>query len=190
MWPPPVGQRHGHSQNVSSGSRSGGLQSKIECVCFHYEMLSFSLFSMDHVLIRRNAEMDKIFRSKGSDYYYNTPQDRITTNYWKLAQLTDSNWLQSALKRHSSSPEAFFYLRNRMASSHGAMCAAHWILGVGDRHLSNALVSTKTGDFVGIDFGMAFGFATIAQILPELVPFRLTRQFQQLIPGLGVKGNF
>lgn len=32
-----------------------------------------------------------------------------------------------------------------MANSHGALCSALWILGIGDRHLSNFLISTKNG---------------------------------------------
>lgn len=89
--------------------------------------------------------MKRIFRD-GTKHYYNTSQDQLRKDYEKLASMADPAWLQRALKRHASSPEAFFYLRNRMASSHGTMCAAHWILGVGDRHLSNSLVSTKTGN--------------------------------------------
>ena len=94
-----------------------------------------------------------------------------------------------------------------MATSHGAQSAANWILGVGDRHLSNALVLTQTGqlfhfifiysfisidylgDIVGIDFGMAFGCATSRLPVPELVPCRLTPQFQNLIPGLALNGK-
>lgn len=45
------------------------------------------------------------------------------------------------------------------------------------------------GDVIGIDFGLAFGFATTTLPLPELVPFRLSPQFQNLIPGLGAKGG-
>lgn len=40
------------------------------------------------------------------------------------------------------------------------MCIAQYILGIGDRHLSNTLIDKKTGGVVGIDFGHAFGTAT------------------------------
>ena len=40
------------------------------------------------------------------------------------------------------------------------MCIAQYILGIGDRHLSNTLIDRKTGGVVGIDFGHAFGTAT------------------------------
>jgi len=45
------------------------------------------------------------------------------------------------------------------------------------------------GDIIGIDFGMAFGSATSKLPIPELVPCRLTPQFQNLIPGLALNGE-
>lgn len=46
----------------------------------------------------------------------------------------------------------------------------------------------KLGDVIPIDYGMAFGTATSALAVPELAPCRLTTQFRELIPGLGVHG--
>lgn len=69
-----------------------------------------------------------------------------------------------------------------------AMSIAHWILGIGDRHLSNVLLNIKTGRLVGIDFGLSFGAATRDQAIPELVPFRLTPQFVNVMSPLGVTG--
>lgn len=58
------------------------------------------------------------------------------------------------------SPEAFFILRSHFASSHACLCICQYILGIGDRHLSNFLVDMETGRMIGIDFGHAFGSAT------------------------------
>lgn len=41
---------------------------------------------------------------------------------------------------------------------------------------------------VGIDFGAAFGFATTELPVPELIPFRLTNQFQNLLQPLDSVG--
>jgi ataxia telangiectasia mutated family protein len=35
------------------------------------------------------------------------------------------------------------------------------ILGIGDRHLENILIDTKTGGLVHIDFGIVFGQAKV-----------------------------
>lgn len=65
-----------------------------------------------------------------------------------------------AFVKMSTSPEAFLSLRSHFASSHALMCISHWILGIGDRHLSNFMINKETGGMVGIDFGYAFGSAT------------------------------
>lgn len=68
--------------------------------------------------------------------------------------------LRRAFVKMSTSPEAFLSLRSHFASSHALMCISHWILGIGDRHLSNFMINKETGGMVGIDFGHAFGSAT------------------------------
>lgn len=60
----------------------------------------------------------------------------------------------------SASPEAFLTLRKQFSTSYGTMCVAHWLLGIGDRHASNTMISTATGGVIGIDFGHSFGTAT------------------------------
>lgn len=70
------------------------------------------------------------------------------------------------------------------------MCVSHWLLGVGDRHLSNSLICLNTGKVLGIDFGHAFGTATQILPVPELVPFRLTPHIVNLMEPLGERGLF
>lgn len=66
-----------------------------------------------------------------------------------------------------SSPEAFLSLRSHFVSSHALLCVSHWLLGIGDRHLSNFMLDMETGGMIGIDFGHAFGSATQARLRPE-----------------------
>ncbi|XP_042320371.1 DNA-dependent protein kinase catalytic subunit [Sceloporus undulatus] len=89
--------------------------------------------------------------------------------------------LRRAFVKMSTTPEALLSLRSHFASSHALMCISHWILGIGDRHLSNFMINMETGGMVGIDFGHAFGSATQFLLVPELMPFRLTRQFINLM---------
>lgn len=89
--------------------------------------------------------------------------------------------LKRAFLKMSAGPAAFLALRSHFASSHALICISHWILGIGDRHLNNFMVSMETGGMVGIDFGHAFGSATQFIPVPELMPFRLTRQFISLM---------
>ena len=60
----------------------------------------------------------------------------------------------------SASPEAFLTLRSHFASTHACLSVCQYILGIGDRHLSNFMVDMETGGMIGIDFGHAFGSAT------------------------------
>lgn len=95
--------------------------------------------------------------------------------------------LRGVLCDWAVSPQAFFALRANYASSLAALSVAHWLLGVGDRHLSNVLLNGRTGRVVGIDYGLAFG-AGVRSHVPELVPFRLTPQFVQVLAPFGVCG--
>jgi len=65
----------------------------------------------------------------------------------------------------SVSPEGFYTLRECCVSSHAVLSVCQYLLGIGDRHLSNFLLSTQTGAMVGIDFGHAFGTATTVRKL-------------------------
>ncbi|XP_062986775.1 DNA-dependent protein kinase catalytic subunit [Elgaria multicarinata webbii] len=89
--------------------------------------------------------------------------------------------LRRAFVKMSTTPEAFLSLRSHFASSHALMCISHWLVGIGDRHLSNFMITMETGGMVGIDFGHAFGSATQFLPVPELMPIRLTRQFINLM---------
>ena len=59
-----------------------------------------------------------------------------------------------------------------------------YILGLGDRHIQNILIDTKTAEMIHIDLGVAFEQGRILPT-PETVPFRLTRD---VVDGMGVTG--
>jgi len=63
-----------------------------------------------------------------------------------------------------------------------------YIIGIGDRHLENILLDLKSGGIIGIDFGHAFGTATQFLPIPELMPFRLTRQLSGFLQPLDTEG--
>jgi len=100
------------------------------------------------------------------------------------------NLLVSAvMSRTSHCPEKFFRVRQHLIRSYATMCTVHWLLGIGDRHLENTLVSLESGSFVGIDFGRSFGTGNTLLPVPELVPFRLTKQMTALMMPYGPTGN-
>ncbi|KAJ2744545.1 hypothetical protein GGI20_002889 [Coemansia sp. BCRC 34301] len=76
------------------------------------------------------------------------------------------------------------YIRSAAVSS-----IAGWVLGIGDRHLQNILVDRSTAELVHIDLGIAFDMGKLLPI-PELVPFRLTREVIDGMGLLGLDGTF
>ncbi|TSL34570.1 DNA-dependent protein kinase catalytic subunit [Bagarius yarrelli] len=127
--------------------------------------------------IRRYAETYK--KAKRTD---------TVNNFKRMEQSVPEDLLRRAFVNMSMTPEAFLSLRSHFASSHALLCISHWVLGIGDRHLSNFMINTETGGMIGIDFGHAFGSATQFLPVPELMPFRLTRQFVCLMKPMAESG--
>ncbi|KAK5989152.1 Serine/threonine-protein kinase TEL1 [Cladobotryum mycophilum] len=79
-------------------------------------------------------------------------------------------------------PDEWFAKRLAYTRSTAAISMLGHVLGVGDRHGHNILLDTKTGEAVHIDLGIAFEAGRILPV-PELVPFRLTRD---IVDGMGI----
>ena len=94
------------------------------------------------------------------------------------------NGLRQYLLLLAPSPEVFLTLRSTFAKSLAAFSICSYVVGVGDRHLENFLLDTRSACVVGIDFGVAFGIGASALPVPELIPFRLTRQMLNVLRPL------
>ncbi len=81
-------------------------------------------------------------------------------------------------------PDDWFYKRLNYSRSTAAVSILGHVLGLGDRHGHNILLDEKTGEVVHIDLGVAFEAGRILPV-PEVVPFRLTRD---LVDGMGLTG--
>ncbi|KAH6605138.1 Serine/threonine-protein kinase tel1 [Trichoderma cornu-damae] len=79
-------------------------------------------------------------------------------------------------------PDEWFVRRLAYTRSTAAISMLGHVLGLGDRHGHNILLDTKTGEAVHIDLGIAFETGRILPV-PELVPFRLTRD---IVDGMGI----
>ena len=64
-----------------------------------------------------------------------------------------------------------------------------YILGLGDRHISNILIDKSSAEVVHIDLGIAFDQGRLLPT-PELVPFRLTRDIVDAMGVTGTEGVF
>ncbi|KAJ1577850.1 hypothetical protein NDA15_005195 [Ustilago hordei] len=84
----------------------------------------------------------------------------------------------------SRMPRDWYETRLRYTRSVSTNSIVGHTLGLGDRHVSNILLDKESGELVHIDFGVAFDQGKLLPI-PELVPFRLTRD---IVDGMGVNG--
>ncbi|EQC25814.1 hypothetical protein, variant [Saprolegnia diclina VS20] len=105
-------------------------------------------------------------------------QDDVVPAFEAAQALLPPSLFRRRLLRMASSPDAFFTLRSTFQSTLAAFNGASYILGIGDRHLDNFLLDTTTGSVIGIDFGISFGAGASLLPVPELVPFRFTRQME------------
>ncbi|KAF7996223.1 hypothetical protein HCN44_001855 [Aphidius gifuensis] len=85
------------------------------------------------------------------------------------------------------SPETWFERRLAYVRSIATTSMVGYILGIGDRHVSNILIDENTAEIVHIDFGIAFEQGKALPI-PEPVPFRLTRDIEAAMGVSGVEG--
>ncbi|KAJ2402158.1 phosphatidylinositol kinase- protein kinase tor1, partial [Coemansia sp. RSA 2559] len=88
---------------------------------------------------------------------------------------TSGDDLQWAMWYKSPSAEVWMQERTNYTRSMAVMSMAGYVLGLGDRHLSNIMIHSKSGKIVHIDFGDCFEVAAYRVQYPERVPFRLTR---------------
>lgn len=69
------------------------------------------------------------------------------------------------------SPETWVERTLTYTRSVATTSIAGYILGLGDRHLSNILIDERTAEVVHIDFGVAFEQGKVLPV-PETIPFR------------------
>jgi DNA-dependent protein kinase catalytic subunit len=112
------------------------------------------------------------------------PREKIIEKMKELWTQIPKDLLIKGLQSLCSTNEAYFTIRNRFTRSISTVNLCSYILGIGDRHLENVLIDKSDGSIVPIDFGHAFGSATEILPVPEIVPFRMTRQITSLMGPL------
>jgi ataxia telangiectasia mutated family protein len=85
--------------------------------------------------------------------------------------------------------DEWFRKRLNYTRSTAAVSILGHVLGLGDRHGHNILLDNSSGEVVHIDLGVAFEAGRVLPI-PEVVPFRLTRDLVDGMGSTGVEGVF
>eukprot|EP00731_Ephydatia_muelleri_P028749 Em0020g393a len=124
-----------------------------------------------------NSDRTKAYK----EMYKKAKRVEVEKEFRRKATSVPHDLLRRAFMHLAVSPEAFLALRSHFINTYATLSICHYVLGIGDRHLSNYMVDLETGGVVGIDFGHAFGTATQFLPFPELMPFRLTPQITNLL---------
>jgi len=95
------------------------------------------------------------------------------------------HWFAEAFR----SPPAWHAARTAYTRSTAAASMAGYVIGLGDRHAHNILVDARTAEVIHIDLGVAFEQGRFLNV-PEVVPFRLTRDVVDGMGPAGVEGTF
>ncbi|KAF9006181.1 kinase-like domain-containing protein [Cyathus striatus] len=82
-------------------------------------------------------------------------------------------------------PTSWFTMRLNYIRSVATTSIVGHVLGLGDRHTSNILLDTSSGEVVHIDLGIAFDQGKLLPV-PERVPFRMTAD---MVDGMGISGT-
>eukprot|EP00300_Choanocystis_sp_HF-7_P008824 c16130_g1_i1.p1 GENE.c16130_g1_i1~~c16130_g1_i1.p1 ORF type:complete len:255 (+),score=57.86 c16130_g1_i1:107-871(+) len=91
---------------------------------------------------------------------------------------------------HFPLPVQWHHSRLRYARTLAVMSMVGWVVGLGDRHSENILFDTTTGDCMHVDLACLFDKGR-RLACPEIVPFRLTQNLVDGLPGLrGVDGIY
>ncbi|RYG70315.1 hypothetical protein EON64_00520 [archaeon] len=96
-----------------------------------------------------------------------------------------SKWF---LHRHTD-PTAWLQARKRFTHSVAVWSAVGYLIGLGDRHTENILVSSVTCEAVHVDFDCLFDKGLML-LKPEIVPFRLTANMVDAMGVTGVEGVY
>ncbi|KAH0574663.1 Kinase, PIKK [Spironucleus salmonicida] len=110
--------------------------------------------------------------------------------YKNVMEVASSQDLRQAIWDDSSSAEDWLLRRTAFASTLAVMSGVGHILGLGDRHPQNIMVTKSSGHVLHIDFGDCFEAAMMRQKLPEKVPFRLTKMLINALEANGINGHF
>ena len=132
-------------------------------VLFFMELQKCSRFNGSFMLRRQVSHCRAVLVNQlSSCMYMSRKASRVEVEKEYRRKVTCIPWdlLRRAFMLLASSPEAFLTLRSHFVRTMASVSMCQYVLGIGDRHLSNFMVDMESGGCIGIDFGHAFGTAT------------------------------
>lgn len=115
--------------------------------------------------------------------------DTVISEYDKEVKTFGQDRLKQEFMSSHDTAESYYNFKKRFEVDYAIQCALGYILGIGDRHLDNILITKSSKQIFNIDFNCCFNSGVHLKV-PELMPFRLTPNLINLMLPFGVIGNF
>ena len=138
--------------------------------------------------VKINVEA-RLKAGKAPDYEKLTLLQKVDV-FKQVQEETTGQDLAKMLWLKSKSSDVWIERRANYMTSLAVMSMVGYILGLGDRHPSNLMLDRVSGRVVHIDFGDCFEVSMHRSILPETVPFRLTRMMITAMEASGIEGTY
>uniref|UniRef100_A0A915C076 Serine/threonine-protein kinase ATR n=2 Tax=Parascaris univalens TaxID=6257 RepID=A0A915C076_PARUN len=106
--------------------------------------------------------------------------ERLVNEYFPRHPVVMADWF----RRNFPDPCKWYAARLAFTHTSAVMSMVGFVLGLGDRHGENLLIDVTNGDAIHVDFNLLFNKGENLAV-PEVVPFRLTRN---IVNGFGVTG--
>ncbi|EAY04793.1 PIKK family atypical protein kinase [Trichomonas vaginalis G3] len=136
-----------------------------------------------------NIEEECLESMRGVDYN-NLYLDEKVAAFKRGLKKTAGDDLKRILFIRSLDTTHWLERRKTYTASLASTSIFGYILGLGDRHMSNIMMDENTAKLIHIDFGDCFEVAQHRKLFPETVPFRLTRMLVNALEPTGYDGAF
>ncbi|PVU91267.1 hypothetical protein BB561_004495 [Smittium simulii] len=97
-----------------------------------------------------------------------------------LSNYMPSNLVYKQLSSNSASAYSFLVAQQNFIKSLATTSVLCYLAGLGDRHLDNIMLNSKTGYLLNVDLNLNFDRGLMLNF-PETVPFRLTNNLQYFV---------
>ncbi|CAF1501508.1 unnamed protein product [Didymodactylos carnosus] len=86
--------------------------------------------------------------------YIHCKKEDIQENFRQIQKYIPYDLLRRAYYKMANSHEGFYTLRSQFIVSYAVLCTSQYILGIGDRHQSNFLIDTTSGQSIDCQSGV------------------------------------
>lgn len=140
--------------------------------------------------IRRNSNAEMVKIATHCPNYDTASVEQKARAFLIGIKATPGDDIKKVTLKYATDSSDWLDRRTTYTTSLASTSMAGYILGLGDRHLSNIMVKNRTMKLIHIDFGDCFEVAKYRRKFPEKVPFRLTPLMVNGLEVSKIEGTF